>query len=69
MKIHLIETDEKPTIGTVVKAGCGEEIIFKTPIRIIFSEEGRLCEKCYNNHTTTTLKAKTFAHPKLEEGE
>lgn len=69
MKIHLIETDKKPVIGTIIKANCGEEIIFKESITVNYMEDGRLCEKCHNNHMNTQLQSKTYAHPKWEDGE
>lgn len=71
MKIHLIEADEKPTVGVLVKASCGKEIIFEEPISIMYDEDGRLCEKCYYNHRNSKIKLPkhTFAHCVWEDGE
>lgn len=65
MTIHLIECDERPKDGSVVKANCGEEIVFELPITINYAEQGNLCETCLLVHRHSLLyRTKTFAHNK-----
>ncbi len=65
MLIHLIDIDNKPESGSIVKANCGEKIIFNNPITINYSNEGRLCETCHFIHRNSIKHLqKTFAHTK-----
>lgn len=63
MTIHLIECDERPKDGSVVKASCDEEILFESPIDINYVH-GNICKRCLCIHRHILYRKKTFAHNK-----
>ena len=61
-KIHLIEANKKPEIGTIIEVNCGEKVIFKGLVAVMFYEDGRMCEECLSIHRILPkLESKTYA--------
>lgn len=61
MKIHILDTDENPAVGSSVIVNCGKELNFD-PIDAHWND-GRICEECRKLHAQSPYVAsrKTFA--------
>lgn len=52
MKVHLLDTEKKPSFRSIVRVNCGEKIEFR-PIDAKFDDE-RTCQNCWRIHLSVS---------------
>lgn len=59
IKIHILDTDAKPVLGSDVAVNCGTQVKFD-PINAEWIDD-RICQECRRIHVQNNRSEKTFA--------